>query len=460
MDAKGLGPLVFETMRAEDEVEWLEQCFVPPEDFARILAPRSTIIFGPAGSGKTAMYHIVHRYHGRSAQGSFPDILMVDWPMFSAFDTEISAGIIESKRLTEELFFHIALALLASIVSYPDFFVSAAAWIQKRVAWFIQKYFQEDVEVSLGPVWAEASPKGQATVNALLSMSIGDGGKKSVSPEDTFATLTSALSAGGIKSIWVLWDGLPDMAPNVDLLIGGLRAFLSTLSLFEKNPVLVYKLWLPETYQKALSAVASISRRRAEEVKLHWSPDSLRIMVEKRLEVALGKPTVLEQLCAAPGFLAWFQHVGGCSPRNWIDQLYPLVKHYWQTGQAADEATWKCLIRDHPPRLFVDEVNKQVWVGGRQVNLDDLPPRIFDLLVYLYQHPNQVVSKAELYYLAYLKGQRVPRPGDEGYAPPKDYDGLIDTSLWRLRKAIEPFPEEPVLLTTIRGHGVQLHVRW
>jgi len=53
-----------------------------------------------------------------------------------------------------------------------------------------------------------------------------------------------------------------------------------------------------------------------------------------------------------------------------------------------------------------------------------------------------------------------PRPADPDYEPPKRYLGLIDTNLWRLRKAIEPDPKNPILLITRRGLGVTLQVRW
>ena len=83
------------------------------------------------------------------------------------------------------------------------------------------------------------------------------------------------------------------------------------------------------------------------------------------------------------------------------------------------------------------------------------------MLCYLYQHGGQVVTKAELYFLVYRGLDRVPRsPADEYFEGRKEYEGLVDTNLWRLRKAIEPDLSDPVLLVTRRGHGVVLRVRW
>jgi DNA-binding response OmpR family regulator len=83
------------------------------------------------------------------------------------------------------------------------------------------------------------------------------------------------------------------------------------------------------------------------------------------------------------------------------------------------------------------------------------------MLRYLCRRGGEVVTKAELYYLAYRGLDYVPRsPTDEGFEGRKEYEGVVDTNLWRLRKAIEPDPSDPVLVITRRGHGVELRVRW
>ncbi|HSO26902.1 MAG TPA: winged helix-turn-helix domain-containing protein, partial [Anaerolineales bacterium] len=93
--------------------------------------------------------------------------------------------------------------------------------------------------------------------------------------------------------------------------------------------------------------------------------------------------------------------------------------------------------------------------------LDDIPPKAYDILYYLYERSGSVISKDELYYRAYLGLERLPRSSAErDYAAPKDYLGLIDTNLYRIRQAIEPDPSFPVLLQTVRGHGVRLVSRW
>lgn len=458
MEHKGLGPDLFETLRAEDESSWLDACFVPPRDFERILAPRSTVIFGAAGTGKTVLYQQVIRMC-RGTEDTPPKRLIVLWPMFSALAPVPPADIEGIKRLTQELFSRIALALLEYLARWPNFYFSIRPWVRLRLTWFLQKYFQGGVEFSLAPLLEQVTPEGAACVKEMLTNPVPEQNSRLMTPEETLAELGTALVREGIKGIWVLWDGIPVSGPNVLAIKDTLKAFLTTLSLFE-NQALVYKLWIPDIYRADLLQAGGIARRRIEQVVLEWEPEDLRRMVEKRLTLALGDRLALEDLCSVPQFIRWIYTVGGSSPRDWIDQLLPFVKRYWQTRQPADEVTWKLLMSEHPPRLHVDEAQKQVWVGGRQIDLEDIPPKVFEMLMYLYQNAGRIISKAELYYRSYLDLPQIPRPGDKEYLGPKQYEGQIDTSLWRLRKRIEPVPEHPVLLVTRRGHGVQLNVRW
>jgi len=142
-----------------------------------------------------------------------------------------------------------------------------------------------------------------------------------------------------------------------------------------------------------------------------------------------------------------------------LDQIQPLVKYYaeHQLTRPIKEEDWKELRSEHPPYFWMEENAHEVKVGGRVIPLNDVPPKAYDMLRYLYQHSGQVVSKEELYYLVYLEMSSIPRSsGDAGYESPNIYAGLVDTSIYRLRQAIEPNPAEPILLRTVRGHGITL----
>jgi DNA-binding response OmpR family regulator len=185
------------------------------------------------------------------------------------------------------------------------------------------------------------------------------------------------------------------------------------------------------------------------------------------LELATGESNFeLSDLYVEPAELVtWLERAGGESPREWLDQLRPLVSHYISESGSApvSSETWK-MIRSQSynvPRIYVNEASHQVAVGGRQIPVETLPAKAYEMLVYLYRHGNEIVSKATLYYQAYLGMAHTPRTAaDPGYEAPTSYDGLIDTNLWRLRQVIEPDPSNPVLLETVRGHGVRLVSRW
>lgn len=64
----------------------------------------------------------------------------------------------------------------------------------------------------------------------------------------------------------------------------------------------------------------------------------------------------------------------------------------------------------------------------------------FDLLLALASNPNHVFTREELLKIAHDKG-------------PEPFDRSIDIRITRLRKKLEPVPDEPQFIRTIRGKG-------
>jgi len=451
------GLSVFGSLRAEDE-PWLHACFTPPPEFEHIIAPRSTIIFGGPGSGKTTLYQ---RVRAHSLCDGKPYRLLVDWQP-APLNAGEQATIAWVKNQAVHLFDHCVVALSECLARWPELYTAAPAWAQARLAWFIQQYLQGDPKIRLGPL-LENTQSGSDLLTQLFSVPAPIILYPDASPEQVIAELTTALSVTGLGGIWVLSDGLEDWS-SVDApsFLRGLGAFLSTLPLFEKAG-LVYKLWAPLAFEPELSRAGGLARRRVDSVRLQWTPDELRRLAERRIALALNEPTFdLTHLSQDEDFLPWLEKVGGDAPRAWLDQLGPLVKYFAAHGQKSLETkTWLRLRREYPPKLYLSEDGYRVLVGGRDIDLEELPAKSYEMLHYLYQHAGTVISKADLYYRCYLGLERTPRTGEDlHYVSPKDYEGLIDTSLWRLRRAIEPDPSKPVLLVSKRGRGVVLNVRW
>jgi len=96
-------------------------------------------------------------------------------------------------------------------------------------------------------------------------------------------------------------------------------------------------------------------------------------------------------------------------------------------------------------RLIVDELECTVWVDGRKHT--DLTPREFNLLLLLSRNPGRVYDRQQIL---------------EALNPGERFDGLqhnsVDAMVKRIRKKIEPFPDRPRYLLTVRGKGYKLVV--
>lgn len=452
-----VGTNAFGSLRAEDE-PWLHNCFVPPPGFERIVAQRSVIVFGDPGSGKTAICRELHTW-SQGPEGK-PVRLLVDWrPTPLRLEDQSSLGWV--KRQVAHIFDACACSLADHLVHHPDDYVLAPNWSRTRVTWFIRRFMQGDSALRLAPL-AEAPSRGSELIRQILEAPIRDVLYEDATPDQVAAELISTLKALGLNGIWVMSDGLGGWAElDTDQLTKGLSAFLSTLPLFEQSGI-AYKLWVPARLEPALSHAGGLARRRVDSVHIRWDVESLRRVVERRLALAVGQRVFrLEDLCDAPGLEEWLKGVGGDSPRAWLDQVSPLFGQYVGQSQPLDESTWHRLRHEHPPRIYLDKTRRRVIVGGQEVDLESIPSKAYDMLCYLYQRGGQLVTKAELYFLAYRGLGSLPRsPADKHFEGRKEYEGLVDTNLWRLRKAIEPDPSDPVLLITKRGHGVVLKVRW
>lgn len=452
------GPTAFRFLRAEDE-PWLSACFVPPAEFSRMAEPRSCVIFGEPGSGKTA---ICRELQARNiGPNGRPLRLMARWqPPPLPPDTRPDLAWV--RRLVGEILDACASALVHHLYRFPESYTIAPDWAQSRIIWFIHRYTLGHPAIRWKPLADDLAP-GAPLIRQILTGPVPIVLHDDASPEMAMTELLSAVRALGLEGIWVMTDGLEGWADLAsERLTESLKPFLSTLSLFgQASPV--YKLFLPDEMEPAISRAGGLVRRRIEGAWIRWDFSALKSLVERRLAFAFGQETFpLEQLCDAPGLPGWLEKVGGTSPREWLDQVASLVDYYamHSRGKPIGEDTWKRLRREHPPRFYLDEERRQVRIGGHRVNLENLPAKAYEMLCYLYRHSGRVVTKAELYFRAYLGKDRIPRQGDDDYEWPTRYAGLIDTNLWRLRQAIEPDPDEPVLLITRRGHGVILQVRW
>lgn len=448
---------LFEILRAEHEGSWLFDCFVPPVFFEQMMGFRSCVVFGDSGSGRTALYRVLQKYCESTDKEK---IILVKWkpkPYYSE-DDRSTPWINEQIRV---LFDACALSVFRKLVKYSDKLKDAPEWVIVRISWFLQNYLLGDALIRVGPL-LDSSESGPI-LQKLFDISVTGLFYEMPSPEQAVSELFVGLKFFGIQRIWVVTDDMDSwVTTNEDTSTKrGLTTFLSMLSLFE-NTDLTFKLILRSNLEVGLSQASGIVRRRLEKYKLNWDLDSLRLIVEKRLALLLQKEKfALRDLCNDEDFENWLFHFGGYEPRQWLELAAPFIQHYQNMNprKPLDAKTSKELRLNHPPRFYLDDTEYRVKIGGRVIPLNDLPPKVYTLLTYLYKHAGEVISKDKLYYLADQGLDSIPVKGDKNYIDPIVYSGQIDTNIYRLRQVIEPDPKNPIILQTERGYGVRLAIR-
>jgi hypothetical protein len=467
-----IGIAAFDTLRAEDE-DWLLACFIPPNDFELMAGNRSIVVFGESGSGKTALRRaLVQRlqYKGK------PTHLIVEWHP-APLEPGASADLSAVRQQANQVFAMCATALVNQPMLGTTDWHSIPTTARTTIAWFIRTFAPSNLETH----WGEPQD-GENVAPTTLLQTITNSSEAAPfppTPEYIAIELVKALKPLGLEGIWVIADGLEGWAEaEPERLSAGLSNFLSTLMLFERSNF-VYKLFVPQNLESLLSASTGLGRRRLDSYYLQWDTSALQSLVERRLALATGiEGFTLARLCDTPAtpkrvrgkktperklnLLEWLQAAGGTNPREWLDQIRPLAQYYLEhhLTRPIAEATWRELRRRRPPRFYFDPSKNQIIVGGRQVSLDQVPVKAYAMLRYLVQQGNRVVSKSELYFRGYQGLDKIPNRNEKGFQELVEYEGLIDTNLWRLRQALEPEPSDPVILVTVKGHGVQLNARW
>jgi hypothetical protein len=108
-----------------------------------------------------------------------------------------------------------------------------------------------------------------------------------------------------------------------------------------------------------------------------------------------------------------------------------------RTGEPPPEEGDPAVYADR--RLWINFDSRQVWVGGRPVQLT---PREFRLLRELIQHRDRTLSHDELLAQVWSRGAGAGRTPE-----------VLKQYVWRLRQKIEPDPNEPTMIVTDPGSG-------
>lgn len=446
-----LGLEALGSLRAEDE-PWLARCYVPPRDFLPIASWRSALVYGRDGAGKTALRLALERYW--CPPGQTPSVLLVRWPL----DIGVAPGL-EGTALVRayaaQVMHVVAQALLQHLSRHPEGWGQTPQWARESLTWFVRQHLQADLAHYAASLEGEVSAEGLSLLHHLSTASVPAVLRPGVPTPLVIAELVRALQAGGLEGVRITLDGLePWVEADPTYLSRSLNAFLSTLGQFE-HPRFAYTMLLPHELRSPDWAPSALARRRVDEYYLHWDRETLCTLTERRLALALGKPAFrMEDLGPAGLLLNWLSRCGADVPRGWLSTVRPFLAAYLAGGEEKvtplTERACRTVQERHPPQLIVDTDAEQVTVGWREVV--DLTPGPWALLHHLYRHRGKVCPREAL-YRAYVEGT-----GGQVQEPiyPTEYAGTLDNAILRLRKAIEPDPEHPTLIVTIRGKGYKL----
>lgn len=97
-------------------------------------------------------------------------------------------------------------------------------------------------------------------------------------------------------------------------------------------------------------------------------------------------------------------------------------------------------------QVQMDPYRRSAWVNGYEVQ--GLTPLEYNLMAYLAKRRGQICTRDELVQHLYPDEMSLKGPGVT--------DTRLDSLVKRLRRRIEPNPDDPQYIITVRGHGIRL----
>ena len=281
------GLAVFDSLQAEQE-PWLAQCYVRQAEFPLMAGWRSALIFGDAGSGKTALRLTLER--DWCPPGVKPPMLLVHWPVTIAPASERTGTALVLEHLSQ-IMDVVARALLQHLVRYPKDWGAAPSWAQNTLTWFVQRHWRGDLAHHVASLENQHPAEGLALLRQMAMASVPDILYPGTPTPLVIAELVKALQVVGLEGVRIVVDGLEPWAIADARRLGEhLEQFLSALALFE-HARFAYAMLLPSVLESPLWSAGGVVRRRADSYSLKWESEALQAIVERRLALSLVTST-------------------------------------------------------------------------------------------------------------------------------------------------------------------------
>jgi hypothetical protein len=434
------------TLKAEND-PWLDEVFVSLPAFERLGEVQSAILYGEAGSGKTALRLALNKGKGENVFNALwlPEPILEE----PAIGTTLARQAIKQvlRSCVESLVFE---------GNLPERLREPSSHTASALQWLLRKYLPFD------PLFYMQSNADHLPLDELqwysklMEQPLPSGITEQTSLKDQIHLFLMILRAAKYERLWLMVDGIERWTPHRagQQVEASLEALLSTLVYFDL-PDVAFKFFVPAFLKNIFRKTSGVERHRVVEVELEWSADALQTMLERRLSCALSsKNASLYSLCDGEEFLNWLNEFGGSSPRAWLEFTAPLVMEYKKTGKRLTVAKTREFIRHHPAPLRLDLERQEMWVGKKLIVFNS--PAEFRLLEYLYARPGKICSLEHVYYYAQEKLERIPDEAEKEWVEGKTLRKRIDTLIWRVRNKIEPDSGDPLYLVTRRNKGVEL----
>ncbi|RJP55470.1 MAG: hypothetical protein C4583_00475 [Anaerolineaceae bacterium] len=439
----------FGSLRAETEAPWLPQAYLPPRLFGQMTEPRSILVTGDEGSGKTAL----ELYLKDHATQKLLRLLTVSWrPALP--EEDLSSGQVAELFISQAMD-SLSFAFLQRIVREPALYENAPVWARDLMHWFVQAFLRGDRQYHLSRLADGIAAGGLEIVTRILNDPPRDVFSRDSLPSSILSHLTSAIKALELEGIWIFVDGLDTLfRVSPERLEKFIANFFSTLDLFEED-TFAFKVIISSELEARLLKTRGVLTRRFSTHQLRWGEEELMSLTEKRIALSTQRDDFsLSRFCKDSEWLKWLRKYAGLSPRGWLELTRPILIAYLEKRKPLIESEWLDAYRQSPPPLRLDLEAGRVFIGWGEVAVAGIG---YKLLRYLYENRNRPCTKSELYYRAHKGLNHEPRSKeDAGWEDVAVWDGPLDTALYRLRQTVEWDTRDgvaPLYIISERGKG-------
>ena len=444
----------FKNLKAEEEIEWLDNCLVFTACFEQFSELRSSILLGDSGAGKTVMKYLLKKKMKNKDQSM--DYCCLEWDPYMKIDLDLGSY---QSDLFQGFIEIIIIELLKVVLREQCIFQSLRDWQKQMITDIVKHVFVFQTLARHFPDLCSGI-KDEKFIEDLFKKKQ----KTSYSETDRHSLLQDVINSFdffNVAKIVVLIDGFERYEQYGENKIVEMIEVLFSFIFSNINKKIIMKLFIASIYEPIISKTDLVAKGFIWKINLDFSSSELNEIVKKRLKLERKQdPISINEIGPEKAIYKWLMELGEQNPRNWLLITSLIYNEYIKNDtRLLDNKQVYSAIKEFPFQIIYCEKSGYFMVNSNKIGLEEFSNTELKIFLYLLDHPRELVSKQELYYCAYLELDEIPGEFDEGHSFDKfANNNIIDVCLHRLRKIIEPNSLKPILLETVRNHGVKLNV--